>query len=59
MLQGCAGATLDEMWEPLECPLTPERRWVVSTEDLTSPLGTAAPTFDSISVWRNGTEGYV
>src|SRR4030095_50316 len=34
-------------WEPLARPLTPERRLVVSPEDLRSPLGTAAPTFQS------------
>jgi len=34
-----------KMWEPLVRPLTPERRLVVSTDALRSPLGTAAPTF--------------
>ena len=38
---------LMKMWKPLGRLLTPERRLVVSTEALKSPLGTAAPTFQS------------
>jgi len=41
-----------KMWEPLVRPLTPEVRLVVLTEALTSPLGTAAPTFQSHFQWR-------
>jgi len=44
-----------KMWEPLVRPLTPERRLVVSTDALRSPLGTAAPSApESVFDWRGG-----
>jgi len=43
-----AAPCLMKLWEARACPLTPERRLAVSSEDVTSPLRPAAPTFNPI-----------